>query len=61
MEIVLREGSIDRDMVSVSPRVLCNASFPYLVGVANGSCNNSTHTCFVKAWCPVEEEDGDIV
>ena len=26
-------------------------------GVTNGSCNIKTSTCFVKAWCPIENDD----
>lgn len=31
---------------------------PYLLGhgVTNGTCDTTTGTCFVKAWCPVEND-----
>lgn len=32
---------------------------PYMLGngVSNGTCNNATGTCFVAAWCPLENDN----
>ncbi|KAF6021110.1 P2RX1 [Bugula neritina] len=27
-------------------------------GISTGTCNTSTHTCMVSAWCPIEDDSG---